>query len=251
MFVVASPNSKVKRKLAIEVSDSFREALSMLKSKRKKRDIREKRLIAAGFKTEEKAILTSLGISKKLQRRVNEESEKEGWEDARKKRKDVLSQEEKNKILNVYDNASRDFPDTRGPVQVNGNVQGRKIMENSLRAIYDKYVKEVDHPVSYGTFVRQKPRNVLPFTDHRLRECLCDYCLNIDLILKSVNSLCASAGKDCPIADIYAASQLTLCPKVDGEYKKACLDRYCETCGIQRVSEHLQPILTAPHVHSP
>lgn len=62
--VVASPNSKVKRKLAIEVSDSFREALSMLKSKRKKREIREKRLIAAGFKTEEKPILTSLGISK-------------------------------------------------------------------------------------------------------------------------------------------------------------------------------------------
>lgn len=142
MFVVASPNSKVKRKLAIEVSDSFREALSMLKSKRKKRDIREKRLIAAGFKTEEEAILTSLWISKKLQKRVNEENEKEGWEDARKKRKDVLSQEEKNKILNVYDNASRDIPDTRGPVQVNGNVQGRKIMENYLRASYDKYVKK-------------------------------------------------------------------------------------------------------------
>lgn len=70
------------------------------------------------------------------------------------------------------------------------------------------------------------------------------------MILKSVNSLCASAGKDCQIADKYAASQLTLCPKVDREYKKACLDRYCETCGIQRVSEHLQPILTAPHVQS-
>lgn len=78
-----------------------------------------------------------------------------------------MSQEEKNKILNVYDNASRDIPDTRGPVQVNGNVQRRKIMEHSLRESYDKYVKEVDHPVSYGTFVRQKPRNVLPFTDHR------------------------------------------------------------------------------------
>lgn len=36
----------------------------MLKSKRKKRETREKRLIAAGFKTEEKPILTSLGISK-------------------------------------------------------------------------------------------------------------------------------------------------------------------------------------------
>lgn len=98
--------------------------------------------------------------------------------------------------------------------------------------------------------MRQKPKDVLPFTDHRFRECLCEQCLNIDLILKSVNSLCASAGKDCQIADKYAASQLTLCPKVDREYKKACLDRYCETCGLQRVSEHLQPILTAPHVQS-
>lgn len=62
---VASPNSKVKRKLAMEVSDSFRKALSRLKSKRKKRDIREKRLIAAALKTKEKAILTTLGISKK------------------------------------------------------------------------------------------------------------------------------------------------------------------------------------------
>lgn len=60
---MASPNSKVKKKLAMKVSDSFTEALCRLKSKRKKRDIRGKRLIVAALKTKERAFLTSLGIS--------------------------------------------------------------------------------------------------------------------------------------------------------------------------------------------
>jgi hypothetical protein len=47
-------------------------------------------------------------------------------------------------------------------VKVDGDFQNRKIM----RSTYDRYAETIQSPIGYGTFVKLKPKNVLPFTDH-------------------------------------------------------------------------------------
>jgi len=42
------------------------------------------------------------------------------------------------------------------------------------------------------------------------------------------------------IDDKYSLSRKTLCSKENGHYRKKCIDRECENCGTQIISDHLK-----------
>lgn len=78
-----------------------------------------------------------------------------------------------------------------------------------------------------------RPKHILPYTQHKFRECLCQYCINVDLGLKALNTYGSLKGQtNLNITDKYCASNLTLCPKEDNKNKKTCLDRNCPQCGV-------------------
>ena len=98
--------------------------------------------------------------------------------------------------------------------------------------------------MSFSTFKKLKPRSVLPFTSHKFRECLCEYCANVDLKLQAIDR---HSTPDLHISDRYRASRITLCPKqAEREYLKACLDRKCCFCGTGKLQHHFQPLLEDP-----
>ena len=73
---------------------------------------------------------------------------------------------------------------------------------------------------------------------HKYRECLCEYCANVDLKLKSINAI---VPQNLRLLDRYQVSRLTLFPKeTSSDYKKNCLDRQCSNCGTQALSRHLE-----------
>lgn len=41
-----------------------------------------------------------------------------------------------------------------------------------MRSGYIRYKEGVENPVSYGAFVRLKPKKILSYTEHRFRESL-------------------------------------------------------------------------------
>ena len=97
--------------------------------------------------------------------------------------------------------------------------------------------------MSYSVFKKLRPSHVLLFTAHQFRECLCEYCVNIQLKVKSINSH-LSGYTHLRIQDQYHASRLTLCPKEPGEeYKSACLTRSCTAYRTRLLQDHLKPAL--------
>ena len=137
---------------------------------------------------------------------------------------------------------SRDLADAQGAVVENGVVKPRKIMESSLLSAYNCYVEQHGQSLSFASFKKLRPHTVLPFTTHKFRERLCEYCqcVNVDFKIRAVNPHLVSLPRLC-IEDRYQASRLTLCPKELGaEYKKACLDRECPSCGVGHLRDYLQ-----------
>lgn len=115
-------------------------------------------------------------------------------------------------------------------------------METALKTEYDQYLEEDGPLVSFSTFKKLRPRQVLPFTSHKFRECLCEYYVNMELKVKALNSH-LSQFSHLQLQDHYRANQLTMCSKQNGELQKACIDGECTDCGPRLVTEHLQPAL--------
>lgn len=119
-------------------------------------------------------------------------------------------------------------------------------MEMFYKAAYDIFREEYpDFKVSKTKFRQMRPIDVQPSYRNKKRNCLGEYCANIDLRLEALSRYAASHRlQDICIKDRYKVSRLTLCPKGQtGEYKKACLDRKCDECGTATIQERLQPLL--------
>ena len=241
---ICSPNSKKKLDFDQNISASFREQLGKLSLRRNHKDLRLKRSLAMAVTLRNKAAAQYFGISKKMKLKVLHESNKAGWEDHRKPRKDTVPEETAKEIVTFFNDGdiSRDLPDARSASIQNGKVQSRKVLQSSLLTTYEKYAEMYGPKVSFSVSKRHRPQTVLPFTSHKYRECLCEYCANVDLKLKSLN---AAIQQDLRIQDRFQVSRLTLCPKeLDANYKKNCLDRQCTSCGTQELSRHLDTVLT-------
>ena len=220
-------SSKSKRQLDLDsqVNMSLKDQLELLKTCRSARDLRLRQLLAKAVVMKSKAAAQYFSISRKLMRRVSSSSHP-GWEDSRIKRKDALPPATIKEVLNFFESGavSHDLPDMRGTVVKNGVVKPRKIMESSLQSAYNCYVEEHGQSLSFTSFKKLRPHTVLPFTTHKFRECLSEYCVNVDLKIRAVNSHLVSLPHLCT-EDCYQASRLTLCPKdLGAEYKNACLD---------------------------
>ena len=88
---------------------------------------------------------------------------------------------------------------------------------------------------SFSAFKKGKRNHVLTFISHKYRECLCEYCANVDLKIQAttVNN----------IHDRYD-SMLTLRPKKPhSDYHKTSPDRKCDVCGTKLLTSHLLSLL--------
>uniref|UniRef100_UPI00358EA477 uncharacterized protein isoform X3 n=1 Tax=Myxine glutinosa TaxID=7769 RepID=UPI00358EA477 len=257
-----SPSSKkrIKQKLGgaltpkkeLFVRDSVAATMKNLGKSRSKRTLRQKRLLAEALMIKKRSLrfLRNVGVSRKVAKRVQECHLEHGWEDQRKKRGHALSREQIESIKNFYGQGdiSSDIPNARSALKKDGIVFHRKVLASSLQTTYQQYRDQ--HPdinISYATFKRLRPINILPHTQHKFRECLCEYCINIELNLKAVNKIISEHQQPAiHISDKYAAAKLTTCSEVNGKPKKACLDRQCEECGTRLIQRHLRLVLTTP-----
>ncbi|CAG2248145.1 unnamed protein product [Mytilus edulis] len=158
-------------------------------------------------------------------------------------------------VMNIISNASpkkhaalarisTPLPDKR---LVNKDGKAAHIMHRSLLDTFQIY-KEKNPSVKLGKskFASLRPKNVKTFCDQQLQQCLCEYCLNVELKLKTVNKLigrsCENA-EELKIKDKYCAVNIVMCPKGDNQYhKKDCIDGLCNICGEQKMRTHLKDV---------
>ncbi|KAJ8050612.1 hypothetical protein HOLleu_03877 [Holothuria leucospilota] len=120
----------------------------------------------------------------------------------------------------------------------------KRVLHQSLTKTYQSYMKETPSPVSRAKFAQLRPVYVVPHTKAKLYQCLCEYCANVDLKLKSLNHTAAGHKVKYSLLDRYHASDKTVC-QYEGNFPiRACLDRDCANCGTSKLEEYLQPLLS-------
>jgi hypothetical protein len=124
------------------------------------------------------------------------------------------------------------------PWQVNKALCPRKTLDGSLVNSYQKFQEQNPNvKVSYSKFVKCRPPNVKPAAFTKYNQCLCEYCTNIDLKVCSLVRFCSAHHIEPICKDRYEASRLTLCPKEGEYYRKECIDRVCEACGVSNLAK--------------
>ncbi|GFO15724.1 hypothetical protein PoB_004222900 [Plakobranchus ocellatus] len=94
------------------------------------------------------------------------------------------------------------MPDARALCVKNEEMKPRRVLEMSLLGAFDHYRKKDQLQVPYSSFKELRLQHLLPFTSHKFRECLCEYCMCIVLITKAVNTFLSPEKR---IKDHYGA----------------------------------------------
>ena len=141
---------------------------------------------------------------------------------------------------------SRSLPNARSAKKLrDGQFVGRRVMERFVCSAYQQFM--VEHPntkISLSAFTSLRPKTISPSTRNRKRDCLCEYCANVDLKLEALRSFDIRKG----IAlghyqDKFDVSRQTLCVKGEnGESERKCQERKCDSCGVNKVEAQLRPL---------
>ena len=252
--ITSSPTTKKKLQFYSGAMSSMKHTFEKLKKNTTSEGKHKRRVLAA-----------SLGILKKhrMMRNVSREvgicwnflvssskliEDDEVLWDARKQRKDSVSQET---IKTVEDFFSR--PDVSSTLPYKKRVskkslQEAKVLDRSIDSLYNDFREH--HPtinISKSKFSSLRPGNVKTMAKNKFNQCLCEYCTNIELKLRSLNKfLDVKKKSEFKMNDRYAVSRESLCPKPgqSKHYTMKCLIRKCNDCGTKKVNDRLLPVTT-------
>ena len=104
------------------------------------------------------------------------------------------------------------------------------IEKTQIDAYIDFVAKYPDIKIGQRTFDKLKPFFIRPASEKDRNTCCCRSCMKFR---KSKNQSETSEVESYPVYEnLGEIIDVTLCPKVNGSYKKGCLDRKCTECGV-------------------
>ena len=190
---------------------------------------------------------TTLGASM-LKRYLRISTKK--WKKIQKQKQiicDVKKKKRKGVISDDVADAVRDFwwsPEVSRQLPLKKRVKKGvplHLLECSYSAAYLRF--KAQHPnikIGYVKFLHLRPKNVRHMRASERIICCCIKCENVKLLLCGINQV---LNVKLP-ADECSLSDMTLCPKKGDYAPKACIDRQCSTCGVDKISEFLQDAMT-------
>ena len=117
------------------------------------------------------------------------------------------------------------------------------IEKTQTDAYIDFVAKYPDIKIGQRTFDKLKPFFVRPASEKDRNTCCCRYHIESNLLFKSCmkfrkskNQSETSEVESYPVYEnLGEIIDVALCPKVNGSYKKCCLDRKCTECGVGKL----------------
>ena len=164
-----------------------------------------------------------------------------------KRRKDAISKETELSVKNHFESETMStvIPDKKS---VKKDMKQRHVLQTSLHNSWKEWNQaNPTKTMSFMTFCRLRPKHVLTQKNRKLYQCLCEYCENVKLKLKALNSTADQENvKDLKILNEYDAVNITMCEKEEGAkfHRIQCIDRKCDDCGIKNLEEKLQPLIS-------
>ena len=105
--------------------------------------------------------------------------------------------------------------------------------------IYKEYAEEKGKDaVAFSTFCKQRPKHVLSYTKTPLIQCVCEICLNPKMKMDGINKYLD------PTSQVHSAHDLalkTLCLTANQFPERRCIDRECDSCGVETFRTLLEP----------
>ena len=162
----------------------------------------------------------------------------------RYKNKHAVNLDTKRTVQKFYELNSIELPDKKSVSRK--SLKKTRILEKPIKALHASFLRE--NPgikVGLTSFFKLRPTYVRKVGDIKFRGCLCEYCENITLKLKTLNRACdLQLQKDFKINDIHDLVSLTMCPLSDDDkyHSKECRERQCENCGVKKLMTHFDPL---------
>ena len=119
------------------------------------------------------------------------------------------------------------------------------VMPKPLKDLHADFLQSTGHNVSFSQFARCRPANIRTARQSRLRLCLCEYCTNVELKLRIVNSTAARINNNSRIRHIFHTIDIITCGRQAGgatSWKQACAVQQCDNCSVDQLDLHLQPL---------
>ena len=118
------------------------------------------------------------------------------------------------------------------------------LLTKPLRELYSDFlsIQPAGAKVSFAHFAKCKPKHVHLRQDWRLRMCLCEYCTNVNLKLRSLNRVAAKVQNSARIRHGYHAVDLLTCGRQNGIWRKECAYRECTKCKVNTLQHHTQSL---------
>lgn len=154
---------------------------------------------------------------------------------------DSLSTETKDSIKTFYETESVTLP-TKKTVLKDGTQ--KKVLTETLQSAFSRFRHEnPGQKISLSSFKKQRPKQILTMDKEKFRTCLCEYCLNIEFKLESINRTCELENqKHLKLNDRFDCVKMSLCDKDSDFNKRECLERNCSMCGVHKITTHFQPL---------
>ncbi|XP_069117201.1 uncharacterized protein [Argopecten irradians] len=150
------------------------------------------------------------------------------------KRKDAIPVEITTEVKNyfLHPEVSTPLPH-KNSVDKEGNP--RHIMSKTLKETYSDFMNNnKSTKVGFSKFASLRPTYVKTHKNERLNQCLCEYCLNVELKIKTLKQF--NTLKD---ATKYSIVNGTMCDKKGKYHKRECIERRCSCCGVREFKERI------------
>ncbi|MES9905398.1 MAG: hypothetical protein ABW168_22320 [Sedimenticola sp.] len=162
------------------------------------------------------------------------EEEAEG----RKKRCDALLESEINNVREYYQrpNVSIEIPMKKSVSKK--SLSAKAVLTRPLKRVYAEYQKEPGClKIGLDKFKKLRPKHVLTANKTQLRQCVCEYCTNVDNKLELLNA----SNTTVKYTDAMHLVNDSMCAKESDEKHHAikCIERTCPNCGVDLLHEKL------------
>lgn len=191
------------------------------------------------------------GLSSYLNLRRNRGKLNNDWWENRKQktRKDKIHQATQEKVTCFFlsPQTSREVPNTKGVLKINGEQINKHIMTMTMAEAFHLFKKQnTDIKIGLTSFKKLKPPQVRRVSETSHKSCLCQTCCNLSLKIDAVQKYSVDKGNDHFKGTVKnwnktIVSDITLCDYSDQDYPKPdCLKRTCNKCSVANLSEFLK-----------
>ncbi len=110
----------------------------------------------------------------------------------------------------------------------------KRVCKKSVKELYDSYKRRTGRKISLSKFRKMHPKRSLTVDRHNIQYCLCQYCINIEFVLRTLQVVANTNRIPFSQNTKYKIAEATVCTNLP-----KCLEGNCDQCGTEILTDKL------------